>query len=67
AAVLPTTQGLNTGFAAMPVNATSVAFRAPGDQLTTNMNPMIAPHPAGSLFDQFKLQAQPVTFSVNPN
>lgn len=66
-AMLPTAQGLDSGFAAMPVNTSGVAFRPPADQLATSTNLMIAPHPAGSLFDQFRLQAQPATFSINPS
>ena len=62
-AVLPATQNVNSGFASMPAAATTIAFRQPGEQLVSSTNPLVVPQPAGSLFDQFKLQAQPASFS----
>jgi len=62
----PMAQGMNGVFTAMPGSATTVAFKQPSEQsvFVSSTNPMVAPQPLGSLFDQLKLQAQPATFSV---
>ncbi len=68
-AVTPVAQGVSSVFTPISGSPTTVAFKQPVEQpmLISSTNPMIAPQPEGSLFDQFKLQAQPASFSFSGN